>query len=248
MAPGLVRAYAQRLQLGIAGVSVPTVTDAGARGAVTGGPELAEAVDLGIPDHAQGADLVLDSLTATGADLAALRAVQRHVQRTGTRALVTAQVTKEGAPRGSSAIEHDPDLVIELLPVQDRGEARIRKNRFGPLDTLLYVLTGTGVTRPTWSGYYSIEGTAPDYRLVPWPAVGSAPYADPLREAERGQLQLPEAPLAVCAQRSGLYPSGWAFPPDLEARERFATLAGLPTWRPAPAPAPAPHHHQEDPP
>lgn len=225
----LLAEYRDRLGLSFAGVSVPRrleVPDAHGR-----------TVDLGLPVDLE-ADLLVDSLTATGDDVGALAAAMAYAQ-SGRRVIVTAQVTKEGGPRGPATIEHDPDLVIELDTDEDRGIARVKKNRAGPLSTLVFQLGRDGATALAWNRYYSIEGKGGAYRLEPWPSR-SARFAELLRAAEAGQLgeglELPPPPLAVACERSSLYRGGWIEPADIARRKQFAADNGIPYWFPGDPP------------
>lgn len=211
----LVLAYARRLHVELGEVVEPELDP------VTG-------AGLELP-KVPGVPVFLDSLTATGDPVRTLHQLRDWSKGTGGLSVATVHVTKEGDPRGPKTLEHVADVHIALDTREGYCVATTRKNRFGELFSVPYILTATGAARPTWDRFYSVEGRGPEYRLEPWPSGGR--WADPFRHVEQLPEQLPPPPLAVAAERSKLAPGGWQAPADLEARERFAARAGCPFWR-----------------
>lgn len=183
---------------------------------------------LGIPPQVETRDLVLDSVSVS--DPVALFGAVRELAVQGWRAVVTSQVTVEGAPRGGESVPHLSDVLVELSTDGPNRTLNVLKNRLGPEAGLIFELTAEGPVRPKWSHYYAVAGKPPSYRLVPYP-FGKAPGFSVYQAAEQGELQIPAPPLAVSAMRSGLY-GGWVEPPDLVQIQSFCERIKIKHWSP----------------
>jgi len=220
MDAGLVASYAERVGAELAGVSWIEVAEEGEEG---------ETIALGIRTPiGDWPDLILDSVNATGAPVAALHAAKRYTARTGARAIVIAHITKAGDVRGSSELQHDCDVIVELAG----GRLESIKSRYGAT-ARLEVSRGAGgrLRVPERRRYYSVEGSPGSLRLAPYPHRG-ARFADVWRWAKRAELSLPPPPAAAAASRSELYASGWIEPDDVEERIAAAHRAGVPYYSP----------------
>lgn len=232
MDEGLVAAYLTRLGVRHHGISRPRrEEDPLTRQAVIRWGESAESAD----------ELVLDSATETGDELLAVETARAWATRRGGVAIVIFQHTKAGDARGSAQALHACD--VEVLVEQLDGErvVSVVKNRFGGTTSAAFDLAGGGPAQPARDRYYSVEGEAPAYRLVPYPSPRSGPYAafwrwaeaqlnDPSDDGE--PVTLPDAPCAVAALRSELYRPPWSEPPDVADRAAFARAQGVPYWSP----------------
>lgn len=223
MMPRKVLRYAKRLGARLAGVSVVTVDEDGV-------------VDLHVERGPHGwPNVVLDSLTGRGTPKAALAGLRKYVAATGARAVATSQVVSDGGARGGPGIEHDGDALLVLSSTPNGRQITVVKSRSSREETRLYEVTDEGrVQMPVWDRYYAIEGTAPEYRLVPYPPVKRGSYDGFLRAVARGKAerrQLPPMPAAVAAQHGGsLYGDRWMEPADFRARVAFAAAHGLPYY------------------
>lgn len=230
MSPQRVRAYLRRLGVRCAGVSQPSVSR----------DELDQlVVELDLPEPVPR-NLVLDSLTGTGYPLEVLAALQATCEEHGARALVIAQVTSEGEARGGPQVVHRPDVVMRLEVLEGVRQIVVEKNRFGPEGERSYQLGPDGARPPARGSYYTIEGSAPRFKLVQHPHP-SARYGALYRAIERANskdapvpvsLRLPPPPLATAALESTLYAAGFVEPDDIAARRQFAEANGIPYFYP----------------
>lgn len=194
-----------------------------------------EAPDLGLAPPVPRY-LVLDSLQAHPTDpIETIAALKRWAIGAGALVFVTSQVTKEGRIAGFERVPHDADVVVELAPAGAVNRATVTKNRFGAQDSVLWSFGSAfdGGALVDWGRrYYSIEGSPPELRAVPFPTPGArhagylaAAAADPeLREL------LGPPPCAVSAvDAGGLYPDDgrWIEPHDGAARRDWAKRHGL---------------------
>lgn len=225
----LVSAYLARLGVRHAGISRPRRAEDEAGQPVLRWGASAEEAD----------ELVLDSATETGDELLAVQMARAWAIRRSGVAIVIFQHTKAGEARGSAQALHACD--VEVLVEQLEGERLVSvvKNRFGGTASAAFDLADGAPAAPARDRYYSVEGEAPAYRLVPYPSPRSGPYAAFWRwaEAELGKdegepVSLPDPPCAVAALRSELYRPPWAEPPDVAARAAFARAQGVPYWSP----------------
>lgn len=214
MSPDLVLAYARRIGVQVSRIWAPTA-------------EL-ELETFGAELPADGRPIIYDSLTNGPEAVGVLGELQRYAEAHGVVVVAISQATKDGKFRGDRRLEHNADTVCELRD----GRGIVTKNRRGPLGTFVFDLNELGAQTRVWDRYYSVEGTHPNYRVVPWPSGGR--YAAPLRQhktlADRG-IELPPPPVAVSAEASDLYPGGFIEPPDVEQRRAYAEGLGLPFWR-----------------
>lgn len=185
-------------------------------------------VDLGLGSR-RPLELILDSLSAAGDDLAAAELLVAYCARHGARAIAIAHETTAGTAWGGNAIPH---LVHSRLRVWREASGRlvaIHKDRSGPMQTVPWRMS---VDPPPPARYVSVEGSPGNYELAEHPAK-RAEWAGPLEAAELGDLKLPPAPLAVAARASQLYDGGWAEPGDVDERRRFAERQGYRFFRPS---------------
>lgn len=229
---GLVRAYCRRLGVRYAGISTTKLIEE---------PDQPVMVDFDLPDEVPR-EIVLDSTTIgePALTLRALKALRDLCELHGSRAIAIAQVTSDGEARGGPQIQHLPDVVIRLEAVEGTRQLVVEKNRFGPEGIRSYELTAEGARLPTRTAYYTVEGTAPRFRLLQHPHP-QARYNGLYRAVERllqkdqpvpHSLRLPPPPLATAALESVLYPSGLVEPEDVAARRRFAEDHGVTFFSP----------------
>lgn len=226
MDPALVVNYARRIGQRLEAVSVPSWAEDGSSD-----------WSLNIEDE-RPRDIVVDSISASGAPLAALEAVRAWCLRTGSRAIVVAHQTKAGEAAGQAAMLHLADVELEIDIEAEHRTLRAKKNRFGGLKQAVFDLRQVGPSQAVRNRYYSIEGHGGDFRLVAYPSQG--PHAAYLAAVDRARaegedLELPPPPVAVSAQPSRLYPSGWVEPADVDDRRAFAEACGVPYFSPVEA-------------
>ena len=223
MAPPLVNSYCLRLGVEAYRVSVPRYDE--------------HMIDLGIDvDDPRVVDLVIDSISACPNPAAVLAGVRQLCRDYGMRALLVAHVTKAGDVAGAAKMGHDVDAVVRVEVEAEHRRITIEKTRAGITGSALFDLTADGVRGPEWSRFYSVEGRAPGYRVVPFPTgERRLAYASLLRAAAHGQAPTwwkakpPKPPFAVSALDGGdLYPGKWVEPADGAARREFALSHGLP--------------------
>ena len=226
MPPEKVRAYATRIGASIRQISQARTVD------VDGEQRL----ELGLSQDATA--IVFDSITETGAPVETIDALRTHCADTGARCIAIAQVTRKGESRGGEAPLHKVDIVVRLDAVDGVKQLVVEKNRGGPEGTRVFELFEGGARLPKRRYYYSVEGSAPAYRLVPYPSDG-AKYADFWKwaEAELGRedgapVHLPKPPAASAARRSTLYRGGWMEPEDAQSRRDFALACGVDYFSP----------------
>ena len=244
--PNLVARYLQRLETshsGIVYIEHPNDAD--------GYPT----VPLhALPSDGDGVDVMVDSISAYHHNaLPALLLWRRYAERSGARVFLIGQANAEGKALGERALRHYTDAVIELRKLDPtRRRILLTKTRFQPLTSWVWDLQHPkrGPSAQTEAliqvrRYFSIEGAPWAYHLQPFPPRNrrSPPQlADVLTLADKhgGQVplqgevtvRLPPPPLAVTAQRSTLYGSGWVEPDDVDDRRAFAAQAGIPWWSP----------------
>lgn len=189
-------------------------------------------------------ELVLDSATETGDEIAAVRACRAWARRRQGVAILVFQHTKDGQPRGSSAALHACDVEILVEELDGDRVIDVQKNRFGPTGSRTFRLESDGAAAPKRDRYYSVEGSGGAYRLVPWAGLATPTsrtcgragvlrfQEEQLAEEDGKPLPLPPPPRAVGASRSLLAPRGWIEPPDWEQRAAFAVAQGVPYWSP----------------
>lgn len=189
-------------------------------------------LDLEAPDLGLGrerAELVVDSLQALGDAVAVLAGVRRWCQETGSRAIVTSQVRKDGQVAGFESIPHDADAVVELRRASSgQRECCVTKSRFGAERSILFDLGGDDQAVNWGARYYSVEG--PPYRIVPFPSEKSGLYASFLRAAAKDEdlaRRLPSPPVAVAGVDGGALYGGWVEPADGPLRRAYAEESGL---------------------
>jgi len=215
MAPDLVLDYCQRIGVRVGRVDLVQLDpDTGA-------------LSVELPQDAR--PVLLDSITATGAEVPTLYALQQHARSRGSVVVVIAQATKDGRIRGDRRLAHACDVLVMVEQLGDgTNVAHVEKSRFGPNIAIPFALGPDGASSPTWDRYYSIEGRGPGYQITPWPSSGK--YAAPLAKSDQLKRPLPQPPCAVAAEFSPIY-GGFIEPSDIEARAEFAARAGLPFHR-----------------
>lgn len=186
-----------------------------------------EADDLGL--GREQCELVVDSLQALGDSVAVLRGVRRWCQETGSRAIVTSQVRKDGQIAGFESVPHDADAVVELRRTSSgQRVAEVTKSRFGAERSILFDLGGEDQAVDWGAHYYSVEG--PPYRIVPFPSEKSGLYSSFLRAATKNAelaATLPPPPLAVAGVDGGALYGRWIEPADGALRRAHAEESGL---------------------
>lgn len=211
MEPGLIRSYAERLGVDIAGASwveqVPG--DDGEPGELR-----AEMPEAGDADA-----LILDSLNGTSTPEALFKWAKGAALRLDLPLIVIAQVTSDHQVRGGEHVPHLAHVVAYCRSTEYGRELEIEKNRFGP--TLSIPWTMPGEQAPPY--FYVVDGKRGRYtlRAYPW---ASSPVWDAVKA---GELERPEPPAAAAAQHSDLY-RGFVEPPDWQARARFCEARGVP--------------------
>lgn len=216
MSPPTVNTYAARLRVRALNVTAPRWTDSG--------------LDLGLRDGA--ISILLDSATATGHAVAVVDALRGWCADHGARVLFICHTTKQGIIAGPERIAHDVDVVVRVDIEGKQRRITVEKNRGGPTASAVFELDKDGVHLPHWRGYYSIEGTAPSYRVVSFPAPRRGRYSVMLQAAKKGKKggapKLPAPPLAVSSLDGGeLYKGRWVEPSDGAERCAFALAHGL---------------------
>lgn len=176
--------------------------------------------------------LIVDSLTAFGLQgaLEVLHAVRDWAHhRSGRRALVIQQVTKDLRAAGLQELQHLVDAVAHVEQADEVRRLVVTKNRAGGLGSRLWRFAGDGTVGPVqrrWRCSFSVEGEGGRYRLHPYPLPG-AKWAGPLAALDaRGSLQ---PGLACAALPVRGYPDDALEPLDVEERRAFAEGQGL-TW------------------
>lgn len=172
-------------------------------------------------------DLIVDSISATGEPEVAFAALREFCAATGCRALALVQVTKDHQARGSEAILHMADAVVNVA----YRRIVVEKTRSGASGALPFELTAAGPRRLVREGFFSVEG--PPYRLLGFPDP-SAQFDGLLRKAERDrsfgrllrELREHVPGIAVSARASALYVAGAVEPDDWRERARCALLEG----------------------
>jgi hypothetical protein len=260
MSPRKLRRYAKRLGIKLGGISEPGQVPRVSRllaPSSSGDPfdrplELPEhqaareaetELGLSFPRDGRFMGYIVDSLTMTGDPVRALALLMDRCQATGARAIATSQWTTAGTARGGSMIEYNADVTVEIEKISaTERRAVCTKSRNEEEKSILFQYQEDGnVGGLAWDPvYYSIEGTDPDYTIVPWPSPGAHPprHAGLLRALASGErledLELPPPPVAVAALDGGnLYPgrSRWVEPRDARHRAAFANAHGLNYYR-----------------
>lgn len=168
--------------------------------------------------------LVLDSVNGAPDPMAFLAWGIAEAGRRRLPLVAIAQVTVDGSVRGGTALPHLVDVVVHVGPSNGQQLARCEKCRFGPPGTALFGLGSAGAQLA--DGWWVVTGTAPAYKLEPWPWASSDVYA----AADAGELELPEPPIAVAAKHTRRL--GWVEPPDVHGRRAFAEASGVPYFSP----------------
>lgn len=219
--------YARRMHRRLSGISAPRLVDT---------PD-GLAVDLNLPE--QLSELVYDSLSAGIAELATLKALMAYCSRTGCRCIVIMHETKDGSAAGLQRLRHEVHAVARITREAGHQKIDLLKNRSGRCSTSIFLLGSDGPTAVRRDRYYSVEGEGPHYRLVAHPGGPGVRYAayfqaieEAKEDADSSIPRLPTAPLAVAAQYSRLYRSGWIEPEDWEQRRAFAFENGVSYYSP----------------
>jgi hypothetical protein len=149
------------------------------------------------------------------------------VQRARARLWFVAQFTKAGDMFGPNELNHLVD-VVSTIPDDYYGMRRLvtEKNRFGPLSAAYFDISDAGIIQPGFDFAYSIEGPAGNHSLQMYPITKGALYngmLEMLVEAGIGPLD----GLACCGIPCRSYRGGFATPPDVHMRRRFAEQHGL---------------------
>jgi hypothetical protein len=175
--------------------------------------------------------VVVDSISQLAAPHHAAAIVARVIERirvARARAFFIAQFTKDGDMLGPNELRHLVD-VVGKIPDDPTGLRRlsIEKNRYGSPFSQYFGLDAHGVTNQNFPYCYTVEGSANKFRLHLYPMTGGPKLTGIFDDfAEQGIRVLGCASAAI---KCGLYPGGYAEPPDVEWRKRFAQAHGL-TW------------------
>lgn len=210
MEPGLIRSYARRLGVELAGVEFVDFDEQGPTAL--------------LPDPGAADGLILDSVNGAGPS----RVENIYSWASNAAAglsvplILIAQITADQRVRGGEHVPHQVDVVIECRKTATGRELQVEKNRFGPEPSIPWCMPGE--TAPPY--FYAVEGSAGRYRLKPYPWASSEVWD----AVSKGKLDRVKPPAAAAAVRSALY-RGWVEPPDWEARARFAEARGVHYYR-----------------
>ncbi len=172
---------------------------------------------------------IFDSVSATRSPLETMKTLHAHCRATGARIVAIAHTTKRGDLAGREALAHEADSLIELDELDGFRRVVPHKHRAGNERTVLFRMGPKGPEAPKWDRYYSIEGTAPGFRIVPFPSRKTR-FARRLAEASEGKGDaLPQPPIAVAMEDHGRL-GGWKEPTDTAERRGFALAHGLPYY------------------
>lgn len=214
MEPALIRSYADRLGVDLAGAC--WVEDLGQDEQGRRGFE----ADLPEPGQADG--LVLDSLNGEGTPESLFHWAQAAALKLDLPLIVIAQVTADHAVRGGEHVPHLAHVVVCCRSTEYGRELEVEKNRFGATSAIPWTMPGEQA--PPYA--YVVEGRAGRYTLKAYPWA-SSPVWDAV---QRGDLERPSLPAAASAVHSELY-RGFVEPPDWQARARFCAARGVPYYK-----------------
>lgn len=176
----------------------------------------------------KGDIVVVDSVSqlAEGFESADLvKQVIEKVRAVGAIVFFIAQYTKDKDMLGPNMLRHLVDVVCHIPP-DTSGLRRLclDKNRFGGLTARYFSINEEGVTPQTFDQAYSVEGPPGKYELRLFP-LPNAKWAGLLGELSEAGICL-EGYASAAIPCSG-YRSGYAVPPDIREREKFAVSHGL---------------------
>jgi len=172
--------------------------------------------------------LVVDSisqLTTSSRSVDVVRDVVEKVRFEGAIAIFIAQYTKDGDMLGPNMLRHLVDVVAEI-PDDGHGMRRLAvyKNRYGSTFSNYFVINDKGVHEASFPYAYSVEGNPGRYSLHMYPLSGSK-YSSMYDILVDKGVRINR--VASCAIASSLYADGFAEPPDVDERRRFALRHGL---------------------
>ena len=172
--------------------------------------------------------VIVDSVSqlAEGMDSADLvRTVIERIRNVGALVFFIAQFTKDGQMLGPNMLRHLVDVVCSIPP-DTSGLRRLclDKNRFGGLTARYFSITSEGVKAQTFDQAYSVEGPPGKYELRLFPLSG-AKWSGMLEQLSGAGVFL-EGYASAAIPCTG-YRSGYAVPPDVKERQRFAEDHGL---------------------
>ena len=173
--------------------------------------------------------VVVDSISQLAAGENAGRIIKtciERIQQAHAKGVFIAQYTKAGEMLGPNELRHLVDVVAQI-PNDNTGLRRLAfdKNRFGSLSSTYFRITNEGLVPQGFDFAYSVEGAAGNYRLQMYPMTGKVQYATLLKDLEDAGVRVRNC--ACAAISCGLYPTGYAEPPDVQERVRFAHKHGL---------------------
>ena len=172
--------------------------------------------------------IVVDSLTAFGLkeSLSIAHSIVNWTRRTSERSLCILQATQQGGAAGYTEIPHLFDAVVNTS-IDPWGVRcfRIKKSRWSGLENSYYTFDDKGkIVAPSFDAAYTVEGSAGEYFLHPYPVKGSKWGGIAEALAQNGKLR---PKMASAAQVAPYMPSGFVEPMDSVERKRFAVRAGL---------------------
>ena len=181
-----------------------------------------------ILDEIQIGPVVIDSLTAVGLkeSLEIAHLLVNWSRQHGQKAVAILQANQGGGAAGYLEIPHLFDAVISVQKdLWGVRVFRIEKSRWCGLESIYFTFDDDGkITSPTFEAAYTVEGTAGEYYLHPYPINGAKWQGlfDQMIE-----LNCMRTGIASCAQTALYMPSGFIEPMDMLQRKRFAEQAGL---------------------
>jgi len=187
----------------------------------------ADEVDDLLLDIKEG-PIVIDSLTAFGLkdSLRIAHSIVNWTRGNNERSLSILQATHQGTAAGYTEIPHLFDAVINTS-IDPWGVRcfRIHKSRWSGLENAYYTFDDKGqIVSPEFDAAYTVEGSAGEYYLHPFPVKGAKWDGIARALAEHGAL-IPK--MASAAQVAPYMPTGFVSPMDNIERKRFAERAGL---------------------
>jgi len=182
-------------------------------------------IDLGKNDL-----VIVDSISQMAEPHDARRVIRRTIEmirKPLARGIFICQHTKDGEALGPNELRHAVD-VVGTIPDDPTGLRRVTftKNRGGALTGRYFTLEEGGVGKQDFPYAYSVEGSAGNYHLHLFPLTG-AKMADLLDLMSKAGCKAQA--IASSAIACEMYPEGFASPPDVAERRRFAEAHGL-TW------------------
>ena len=187
----------------------------------------AEEVQEVLNDIQEG-PVVIDSLTAFGLkeSLEIAHMIVNWSRQNGQKALAILQANQGGGAAGYLEIPHLFDAVINIQKdLWGVRVFRIEKSRWCGLESIYFTFDDNGqIAKPVFEAAYTVEGTAGEYYLHPYPIKGAKWQGlfDQMVE-----MNCMGTGIASCAQTAMYMPSGFIEPMDMEQRKRFAKQAGL---------------------